>query len=480
MGKRIWLVSLFTGIFLLCLLPFGGSAEAGDIKIVINGDTVSFSKPPEVINGTTMLPMRECFNTLGAAVAYDGQWKMVVGSKKTKPDKADYLTIALAIDCGQAAVMHLGGSDESIRWVSLREPPRLINGSTYVPLRVISEALGGRVTYEPATKTVFIDVAKGYPQEYPYVHHSLTEALKEKLVTANYIIREYKWNYGRSEWAWTAYINKDHYDYFRNLKRPLTDDYSVYVTNQLDDSYIASLVKRFKEAADKHNFSERELVDFVVSFVQSLAYVPDDVSVGYDEYPKYPLETLVDRGGDCEDTSILLASILHEMGYGVVLLALPDHMAVGVKGAEDIPGTYWNYQGARYYYVETTGTGWQIGEIPEEYRNQKARILPLVPHPVITHSWTAEAAGNKLQLKVKVSNEGTAAAYNTKVYAAFDAGSGKVYDQTFSAPFDLAAQSHWEGALFLNYPYNARTRIIVKIISNGVLMDESYSEWVDT
>lgn len=51
------------------------------------------------------------------------------------------------------------------------------------------------------------------------------------------------------------------------------------------------------------------------------------------EYPKYPVETLVE-GGDCEDKSILLAAILRAMGYRTALLVFsgnPGHIAVGVE-----------------------------------------------------------------------------------------------------------------------------------------------------
>lgn len=124
------------------------------------------------------------------------------------------------------------------------------------------------------------------------------------------------------------------------------------------------------------------------------------------------------------------------------MICIPgEHVAVGVKG-KDLPGAYYEYEGARYYYVETTATGWSIGEIPDEYLRTKARIFPLVPRSVLTHKWTLKgAAGGWLELKVEVSNDGTATARNTKVYAALDAGSGLVYDQRWSDPVDLEPHS---------------------------------------
>jgi len=114
-----------------------------------------------------------------------------------------------------------------------------------------------------------------------------------------------------------------------------------------------------------------------VSFVQSIPYKTDKESTGMDEYYKYPIETLVEGCGDCEDSAILTATIVRDMGYGVVLLRFYDHMAVGVKGGENMHGTYWTYNGERYFYLETTNTGWEIGQIPDKYRQERATIIPL-------------------------------------------------------------------------------------------------------
>ncbi|WP_066635742.1 hypothetical protein [Desulfolucanica intricata] len=325
------------------------------------------------------------------------------------------------------------------------------------------------------------DTSKYLKQDNYKAHESITVKsfpTTSEVSSNEYIDIGYKWKYDRNEWTYTARILKDHYDYFKSLKRPATDDYSVYVTNPLNQPYIADLVKTFKKGAQKNNYSEWDTINYMVAFVQSLKYVPDKVSTGHDEYPKYPIETLVDGGGDCEDTSILMASILQEMGYGVVLLGLPDHMAIGVKGADNLPGAYYTYQGVHYYYLETTGSNWSIGTLPDQYKNKQAKIYPLTPRPVITHTWKAKTvSGLSTQIDVKISNEGTATSKNTVVYIAYDAGDNKVYAQTYSKPFDLEPLTKAEVTLHLKCPHNVRSRLIVKVLSNDVLMNESTSEW---
>lgn len=187
----------------------------------------------------------------------------------------------------------------------------------------------------------------------------------------------YEWNYGKGTWTYDMEIPKSAYEYYKTVDRKKIHNYSYYVTDASDDEYLAGLAAKFKEAAEKENYSSLDMVKNIIFFVQSLQYVDDKVGTGYDEYPKFPLETLADEGGDCEDSAILLASLLRELGYGTVLIQFQDHMAVGVKGEASIPGSYFEMDGIRYYYVETTSPGWDIGDVPEQMEDQPAKILKL-------------------------------------------------------------------------------------------------------
>ena len=197
------------------------------------------------------------------------------------------------------------------------------------------------------------------------------EALSENIEV------NYAWKYGKSSWTYTLTIPKSAYDQYKTVDRKKIKNYSYYVTDPSDDDSLAELAGKFKEAAEKESFSDLDMVKNIIFFVQNLNYVDDKVGTGYDEYPKFPLETLADEGGDCEDSAILLASLLRELGYGTVLIQFPDHMAVGVKGEASIPGSYYEVDGLRYYYVETTSVGWGIGEVPEQLKDQPAKILTL-------------------------------------------------------------------------------------------------------
>lgn len=196
--------------------------------------------------------------------------------------------------------------------------------------------------------------------------------------SADFIEREYTWLYGKNTWSYKMKIPRASYAYYKTVDRQKITSYSYYVTDNSDDEYLAALGDKFKEAAKQEVHSDFEMVKNIVLFVQNLNYVDDKVGTGYDEYPKFPLETLADEGGDCEDSAILLASLLRELGFGTVLIQFPDHMGVGVRGEESLQGSYFETEGIRYYYIETTSPGWEIGELPEELNTKPARILSLV------------------------------------------------------------------------------------------------------
>lgn len=140
-----------------------------------------------------------------------------------------------------------------------------------------------------------------------------------------------------------------------------TYQYGNYILEDTGYEMTSGLAGAFRRKAQKDNFSEWRLVNTVIDFVQSLEYQAET-----GEYPKYPIETLKDGGGDCEDTSILLSAILDKLGFDCVMLSPPGHMAVGLSivGAT---GKRYVYSGKDYYYVETTGMNWEVGAVPKQY-----------------------------------------------------------------------------------------------------------------
>ena len=188
----------------------------------------------------------------------------------------------------------------------------------------------------------------------------------------------YTWQYAGRTWSLTHQFSTEHYRFFRTLPRILDYmEYAEYITDPRDDGQLQSLIDELERLAADAGLSVWEKLNLVIAFVQSIPYVGEPC-----EYPRYPLEMLVECKGDCEDAAILADALLQQMRFEVVLLAFPEenHMALGIRVVPPTPvenPTYaWN--GGAYYYLEPTSVGWGIGEVPDQYRSQPT-IVPLPP-----------------------------------------------------------------------------------------------------
>lgn len=299
-------------------------------------------------------------------------------------------------------------------------------------------------------------------------------------ISAETIDLEYTWYFKGRKFTLPLSIPESMYEYYSEKKRAETDDYSIYVTHPYDDEYINTIIQKMNFIALDRGYSELEKINLIISFVQSMPYTSDNVTTPYDEYPRYPLETLVDNGGDCEDSSILTASLLKSMNYDLILINPPGHMAVGVN--VEAYGSYWTVNEEQYFYLETTAEGWEIGDIPEDYSDASAYIYELVPIPICTTDWTASWKGtSQLEVTVTVTNEGTALASDIMVYASFDAGDEYVWNEEESTSFSLSIGNSYTVTMILDMPKDEYTRLIVGVVdSEGYSVDESYSDWFDT
>jgi hypothetical protein len=186
-------------------------------------------------------------------------------------------------------------------------------------------------------------------------------------------IRKYRWNYKRQPQTLSFQFRQSDYFFYKRL--PRTGNYADFTREPQMHLVTSVFARALKAKADNLKLSPWETVNYVVSFVQGMKYISDkDPKV---EYAKFPAETLVDAGGDCEDSAILLAALLDELGYGTILISPPGHMALGIACA-DCTGSYIDYKGRKYYYTETTSAGWKIGELPYEHsKNFVSKVYPV-------------------------------------------------------------------------------------------------------
>lgn len=113
------------------------SSSAGAIGVILNGKVLNFEQPPVIEDGTTLVPMIAIFEAMGASVDWNNDTKTVTSVKGNT-------TVSITLNNSTATV--------NGKTITLAVPGKLINGSTMVPLRFVSESLGAEVNWDGAQK----------------------------------------------------------------------------------------------------------------------------------------------------------------------------------------------------------------------------------------------------------------------------------------------------------------------------------------
>jgi hypothetical protein len=217
----------------------------------------------------------------------------------------------------------------------------------------------------------------------------------------DFVKRKFVWRYSDQPFELSMTIDRQVYDHFASLPR-VVDDYSYYAARCAFIPFTPNLVSGLIKLATEAGLNRWQMIEMTIAFVQSLPYTHDK---GYD-HPKFPAETLVDGTGDCEDTSILLAAILEEMGIEVVLLSPPKHMGIGIA-CSDCHGRAYKSKGTNYFYVETTAKGWKIGAMPESLMDKVVKLI----HVEGGYTIERRLAKNPLSIDPALTKKGEAGNY---------------------------------------------------------------------
>lgn len=199
----------------------------------------------------------------------------------------------------------------------------------------------------------------------------------------------YEWSYKNTDYILNLNIPDERYDFYKKLQ---TDSRAPKSKNDMknfltsNDEIITSLADKIDKLTD--GFDKIEKINFILYFVQQIIdYKTDMENKGQEEYWSYPVEVLVERKGDCEDSSLLFASITKVLGFDTALLLyiidedenkLIGHLAVGIHLTEEVTGGKYvidENSGKKYYYCETAydikndHSPFVIGKIPNEVKD---------------------------------------------------------------------------------------------------------------
>ncbi|GEM_PF-1762141 len=115
--------------------------EPKNIQVYIEGVKQVYKQPPVNAKGNVLVPLRSIFESLGAAVKWNSSTQTVTATR-----------------AGRTVVLTIGSKTAYINGVAvtLSAAPQLINGSTMVPVRFVSEAFGGEVEWKGETGSVIV------------------------------------------------------------------------------------------------------------------------------------------------------------------------------------------------------------------------------------------------------------------------------------------------------------------------------------
>ncbi|MEW6573109.1 MAG: glucosaminidase domain-containing protein [Bacillota bacterium] len=115
---------------------------AGDVRLVVDGRQLEASPPPKIKDGRTLIPIRLVSEALGASVEWNEKARTVDVIRGGRSVKLwiDNRLVNYKTSFGLCDV-----------------PPQIDAGRTFVPLRLISNALGVSVKWDAADRTVYVD-----------------------------------------------------------------------------------------------------------------------------------------------------------------------------------------------------------------------------------------------------------------------------------------------------------------------------------
>lgn len=116
-------------------------SQTRPVSVQLNGQPLALSATPLQLNGRTLLPLRDVFESLGAQVNWNPTAQSIAAQSGTTQ-------IQLGINNPVAFV--------NGRNVSLDQPAILVGGRAFVPLRFVAEATGAQVDYNSQLQLVSI------------------------------------------------------------------------------------------------------------------------------------------------------------------------------------------------------------------------------------------------------------------------------------------------------------------------------------
>lgn len=175
-------------------------------------------------------------------------------------------------------------------------------------------------------------------------------------------------------------LNKSH-AFERTINEQVVKDLEAFC----DANSVSKTAESIKLSCINSSIDE-EVIDAILDFVQDkgdFAASIHDIEP-FDDFPRYPVETICEGNGDVEDKSILLVSMLESLGFQTLLVLIPNHCYAAVKmDSAPIHSSTGNsiniiYNNSNYYACETSVSGYRIGDLPTAFQNEPYWVAEVI------------------------------------------------------------------------------------------------------
>jgi hypothetical protein len=287
------------------------ASEYPTVNVTIDGVLQNFEQSAVLKDGNTLVPLRGIFEKLGAEVKWDQDTQTVTA---TKGGTAIKLTI------GQQSAFVNGKA------VSLVAKAEILNGSTMVPLRFVSEALGADVQWDNVNTMAIITSAGGTA---PVVQAPQTSGQVVHGIKVQYG----KHNYGTSNQAQYDQVMKIVNDAVSDVANvPIPDEVTKYANGDRASNYAKETYEHRSLTVAEQNL--RDLVSkgatkadlikvYQANYIAvTLLHGATDPGTGA---PSSAYDALITRVSDCDSDSQVYSAVFDAMGVSSVVLASGNH-----------------------------------------------------------------------------------------------------------------------------------------------------------
>lgn len=379
------LVSFIISSILLLAIPINSAYAAsvftiGSTQYTVDGQTVQMDAAPYIEDNRTFLPVRFVANALG--ISDSNIYYNPTNDNLTLFNGTEYITLVVGSTSMVTAIYGKYGDTT----VSMDVAPIIRDGRVYIPISWLAQALGSNVSWDAASQTITLGDTSSSPQTTAYTLPALAFSSDVPVIP-----NTFTWQYEGQQYSWTidtpdSLMELEGIYQIPNLQR-LQDNYSriwsllandpsqayadqiqqainIMIADKASSLYAECVAKELDIAAQQQGYDRFHEAEFITSFVQNVKYTITSYNM------EYPPQTLT-NGGDCIEKSILLSAILDQLGYQVCVFMYPQasHATMGIAfNDNELPSgrpyslVYTPYNGLKYYFTETTATGWGIGQ----------------------------------------------------------------------------------------------------------------------